>query len=333
MDHKPTDRASVVAVGHAIVDVLARCDDAFVVARGLTKGTMTLIEDDEAERLYASLGPATEASGGSAANTAACLASLGVATTFVGKVANDTLGSIFIHDIRRAGVSFDVEPVESGPGTGRCLIMVTPDGERTMCTNLGIGSHLSASDIDADRLGAAGVLYVEGYLYGKQPTSGAVESAVEAAHRGGSLVAFSASDPAWVELNLAAISELIGKVDLLFANEAEALLLSGQRDLDSAVAVLAARCPEVAITLGERGCVAVTKSEKVHLPAAPVDRVVDTTGAGDSFAAGYLFGVVNGFGPEKSARIGAAAAAEVISHMGARPLSSLPELLKGERLI
>lgn len=328
----PVERPSVVALGHAIVDVLAPCDDAFVAAQGLTKGTMTLIGDEQSEKLYASLGPATEASGGSAANTAACLASLGVATTFIGKVADDTLGSIFVHDIHGAGVAFDVRPAQDGPSTGRSLIMVTPDGERTMCTNLGIGSHLAQSDVDASDVGAAGVIYVEGYMYGKEPTTAAVDTAIQAGRLGGALVAFSASDPAWVELNLTAISEVVDRVDLLFANEAEALLLSGRQDLDSALGSLAARCPEVVVTLGERGCVAVTRSERVHLPAAPVDRVVDTTGAGDSFAAGYLYGVVKGLGPEKSARIGAIAAAEVIGHMGARPLSPLSVLVAQQGL-
>lgn len=323
----------VVAVGHAIVDVLASTADAEVAALGLEKGTMTLVDDERAESLYAAMGSAIEASGGSAANTAASLASLGARVAFVGRVADDGLGKVFAHDIRSIGVRFDVEPAGHGPGTGRCLIMVTPDAEKTMCTYLGAGAYLQPADVDAAVVGGARVVYLEGYLCGKEESAAGVEEAVTAARRAGTLVALSASDPAWVGLHTAELRALLGRVDILFANEPEALRLSGADDLDGAVAALAGRCPTVAVTLGAAGCIVADRSGRISVPAAPVGRVVDTTGAGDSFAAGFLYGVVNDLGSETSARIGALAAAEVVAHMGARPEASLAALAAAAGLI
>ena len=325
----------VVALGHAIVDVLSPCGDEQVASLGLQKGTMTLIDDDDAERIYAGLGPATEASGGSAANTAACLASLGAPVEFIGKVADDGLGQVFAHDIRSAGVRFEVAPApaDPGPGTGRCLVMVTPDAEKTMCTSLGVGAYLQADDVDRQAVANARVLYIEGYLCGKPESADAVGAAVDAARELGTLVAFSASDPAWVHLHRDALSELLDRVDVLFANEPEAVGLSGCSSLDDAVESLGKRCPIVAVTLGSRGCVVLSPEGKVRVPASPVGHVVDTTGAGDSFAAGFLYGVVNDLGAEGSARLGALAAGEIVSHIGARPISSLSELAAEARLV
>lgn len=287
---------------------------------------MTLVDDGDAERIYAALGPATEASGGSAANTAACLASLGASVEFTGKVRDDGLGRVFTHDIRAAGVRFQVEAATAGPGTGRCLVMVTPDAEKTMCTNLGAGALLTAADMDADAIASAKVLYLEGYLCGKPETDPAVERAVSVARDRGTLVALSGSDPAWVELKRSALDALLDRVDIFFGNEAEACGLTGTDSAEAALVALSHRCQTVAITLGAHGSIVAHASEVVSVPAAPVTQVVDTTGAGDSFAAGFLYGVVRDSGPETSARLGAIAAAEIVSHLGARPLARLSDL-------
>jgi fructokinase len=319
MDRNP----EVVTLGHAIVDVLAPSEDGLVASFGLEKGTMTLIDDSQAEKIYASLGPATEASGGSAANTAACLASLGASVSFIGKVRDDALGHVFIHDIRSAGVSYEIPPAEEGPGTGCCLIMVTPDAEKTMCTNLGIGARLGPEDVDTAAIAAAGVVYLEGYLYGGGSTNPAVERAIAAARAAGTRVALSLSDPNWVQFYGRELASLLDRVDLLFANEQEACGITGEANLDTALAVLARRCPTVAVTCGARGSMVATGRDVVAVPAAPVGRVVDTTGAGDSYAAGYLYGFIRGWSPERSAGEGALAAAEIVSHLGARPQQPL----------
>ncbi len=325
--------AQVVALGHAIVDVLAPCSDELVASLGLTKGTMTLVDDNQAEKIYASLGPATEASGGSAANTAASLASLGGQARFIGKVRDDNLGSIFTHDIRTAGVSFEVDPATAGPGTGRSLVMVTPDAEKTMCTNLGIGGLLGTDDVDAAAIRSSQIVYFEGYLWGKPETAGAVERAIEVARSAGTRVALSGSDPAWVELHRQELYDLLDRVDILFVNEQEAEGLTGVDGLDDAVGVLAGRCPVVVVTRGADGSVVADSGKLLSVPARSVPSVVDTTGAGDSFAAGFLLGVVRGFDAERSAELGALAAAEVVSHMGARPLVSLASLARTEGLL
>jgi sugar/nucleoside kinase (ribokinase family) len=325
--------AEVVALGHAIVDVLAPCPDELVASLGLTKGTMTLVDNDQAEKIYASLGPATEASGGSAANTAASLASLGGQARFIGKVRDDYLGSIFTHDIRTAGVRFEVDAATAGPGTGRSLVLVTPDAEKTMCTNLGIGGFLGTDDVDVAAIRSSRVVYFEGYLCGKPETAGAVEHAIEAARSAGTRVALSGSDPAWVALHSRELSALLDRVDILFVNEQEAYGLAGAGRLDEAVGVLAARCPIVVVTRGADGSVVADSGRLFEVPARPVPAVVDTTGAGDSFAAGFLLGVVRGFEPEQSAQLGALAAAEVVGHLGARPLVSLASLARTAGLL
>lgn len=324
----------VVTVGHAIVDVLSPSDDGLVERLGLQKGTMALVDGDRAETIYAALGPATEVSGGSAANTAASLASLGEPVVFVGKVADDPLGKVFSHDIRAAGVSFDQTALDPSPetlggvGTGRCLILVTPDAEKTMCTNLGAGALLDPSDIDATTISAADVVYLEGYLYGDRHTDRAVEEIIRIAGSACTKVALSLSDPAWVDMNAQHFDRILDQVDLLFANEEEARRMAGSSDVESAAQYLAKRCNIVVVTLGAAGSVVRTGEETVRVPAAPVDHVVDTTGAGDSYAAGFLYGFVNGFGPERSAGLGALVSSEVVSHLGARPLRSLSELAR-----
>ena len=345
-----TSGATVVSVGHAIVDVLVQTDDATVSALGLDKGTMALVDGKRALELYAAVTPDTQSSGGSAANTAACLASMGGQVRFEGKVADDDLGRVFADDIQAVGVVYDTPPGEAGEageagdaegadgaapaGTGRCLVLVTPDAEKTMCTNLGAGANLEPSDLHFDAIAAAQVIYMEGYLVGPPGTTKTVYEAIAVARRNGTLVALSASDPGWVAFQRDALVEVLGSVDLLFANEPEALGLSGEDDLDGAVGWLLERCPAVAVTLGAEGClVARRDGSRTRVEAAPVDQVVDSTGAGDSFAAGFLFGLVNELGDETSARLGALAAGEVVSHLGARPQVRLADLARGAGLL
>ncbi|MGI8491546.1 MAG: adenosine kinase [Acidimicrobiales bacterium] len=317
----------VVTVGHAIVDVLAFTDDSTVEALRVTKGTMTLVDGVESVRIYAGLGPGTEVSGGSAANTAVGLAELGVGAGFIGKVRDDTLGQVFAHDIRASGVAFDVPPASAGPGTGRCLVMVTPDAEKTMCTHLGIGAELSPDDVDTGRVGAADVVYIEGYLCGVEATAATVDRVIEAARAGGSRVALSLSDPFWVQIHGGALDALLDRVDVLFANADEACGLVGTEDLDVAIKALAGRCETVTVTCGAEGARVAQGGAVMSVPAAPAARVVDTTGAGDMYAAGFLCGLVRGLSPEDSARLGGIVAAEVVSHLGARPQVPLVDLV------
>lgn len=315
----------VVAVGHAIVDVLAPTTDDVVASLGLAKGTMTLVDAERAEAIYGSLGAATKASGGSAANTCAGLASLGADAAFVGKVADDELGHEFTTDIRAAGVAYDVPPGRGGPGTGRCLVLVTPDAERTMCTNLGIGDHLGAGDIDAGLVAGARILYLEGYLCGLDSTRATIAAAVDAAGAGGTEVALSLSDPAWVAMHKDALTEVMGRCSIVFANEAEAMGITGAPDGEGALKALGDTVPTAVVTRGAGGCLVAVDGEILAVPAEAVD-AVDTTGAGDLFAAGFLYGHLRAAGPEVAARLGALAAGEVITHFGARPRASLASL-------
>lgn len=316
----------MVTIGHAIVDVLAAVGDDVVAGHGLAKGTMTLVDDDRAEAIYRSFAERTAVSGGSAANTAVGLAALGTPTRFVGKVRDDELGDHFARDIRAAGVAFDVPHAAAGPGTGRCMIMVTSDAEKTMCTYLGIGDHVGTGDLDLDAIAAAEVVYLEGYLCGLPSTDATVELAIDVARRSGTDVALSLSDPYWVELHGRDLDGLLDRVDLLFANEAEALGMTGAADLDGALAALGRRCRTVAVTLGPAGVAVAHGGEVGRIPAEPVPHVVDTTGAGDLFAAGYLHGHVAGHDPLRCARLGTLTAAEVIGHLGARPGTPLAPL-------
>ncbi len=319
----------VVAVGNALVDVLASASDEDLSRLGLVKGTMALVDLERARAIYEAMGPTTEASGGSAANTAAGIASLGGRVAYLGRVADDALGRAFVHDIRSIGVHFEPTPAPAGPDrtTGHCLVLVTPDAERTMATHLGVASDFSSIDLHQAHLAAAQVLYLEGYLWEQPSAKAAMREAVELAHFGEAAVALSLSDPFCVRHHQSEFLDLLtGDVDLLFANEEEATLLFGARNLDDALAALEETGVLAAVTRGAEGCVVVTAAGPVAVPAAPVDRVVDTTGAGDLFAAGFLHGITHGLDPVDAARLGGLCAAEVVSHVGARPLADLRKL-------
>ncbi|HEX6395193.1 MAG TPA: adenosine kinase, partial [Acidimicrobiales bacterium] len=266
---------------------------------------------------------------------AAVVASFGVQVKFIGKIRNDALGEVFAHDIRAAGVTFEMAPAKEGLGTGRSLIMVSPDAEKTMCTSLGVGAKLMPDDLDVDVIAGAEVVYLEGYLYGLRDTDAAVEKTIEVAKASGTKVALSLADPSWVELHREHFDRILDSVDLLFANELEACEMAGfpQGRVDEALGVLAKRCPTVAVTLGPNGSIVSTAGKVVSAPAAKVERVVDTTGAGDSYAGGFLFGYLAGLDPRRCAELGALAASEIVSHLGARPQQPLEELARRSGLI
>jgi sugar/nucleoside kinase (ribokinase family) len=320
----------VVAIGNALVDVLASARDEDLKAVDLVKGTMALVDLDRSEAIYATMGATTEASGGSAANTAAGIASLGGRVAFLGRVAEDELGRAFTHDIRAVGVAFDPTPTPAVAGqtaTGHCLVLVTPDAERTMATHLGVAGDFAPSDLDGGRLSSTQVLYLEGYLWDKPPAKAAMREAIELAHAGDAAVALSVSDPFCVERHRPEFLELVhGELELLFANEDEITMLFGVDRFDAAVDAVAETGVLAILTRGALGSVVVTASGPVTVPPVPVDQVVDTTGAGDLFAAGFLYGITNGLSPEESARLGGVCAAEIISHVGARPQADLRAL-------
>ena len=329
-----TDRhLDVLAIGNAIVDVIADADDDFLVREGMHKGAMRLIDEGEAVRLYEAMGPGREASGGSAANTAAGIASLGLKAGFIGQLANDQLGAIFGHDIRSLGVEFDTAPRDDVGATARCLILVTPDAQRTMNTFLGAAQRLGPEAVDPAHVAEAQILYLEGYLWDPDEPRQAMHKAMDAAHASGTKVAFTLSDSFVVERHGADLMRLLdeGRIDILFANEAEITQLAGAADFDSAVARVASKVPTLVATRGEQGAVAVRSGERVEVPAETIERLVDTTGAGDLFAAGFLAGEARGLGLERSLKLGAIAAAEVIQHYGARPEADL-KALAGELL-
>lgn len=310
----------VVAVGNAIVDVLATTPDSVVADQGLVKGTMRLVEAEEAERLYAAMGPGTEMSGGAAANTAAGVALLGGNAHFVGKVADDQLGKVFTHDIRAVGVGFDVPPAESG-STGRCLVMVTPDAQRTMSTSLGVAGDLSVEDLDEALLRSAAWVFLEGYFWDPPLARAALAESARVA----SAVAFSLSDPLLVERHRQDLWDFCEThVDLLFGNEDEVLALGRADNLYEAVANVRMLCETVVVTRSEQGSIVVSSDGDVEVQAAPVEQVVDTTGAGDLYAAGFLAGLSRGLGPRECAELGGQAAAAVIAQMGARPDPAVP---------
>jgi sugar/nucleoside kinase (ribokinase family) len=315
----------VITIGHAIVDVLALSSDELAAAHGMEKGTMTLVDEERAKELYNVLGPAIESSGGSAANTAAGIAALGGSVAFLGKVRDDKLGEVFTHDIRSSGVAFDVPPATSGPATGLCLIMVAPDAQRTMATYLGAGGLLYPDDIDSNLCIEAKIVYVEGYMCGLRETEWTVSKAAAACHLKGGKFALSLSDPYWVDLKAAALGALLHDVDILFGNEEEVINMTGS-EVDTAIAELAHSCDLVVVTRGPLGSLVAYNNKVVEVPAHPVDAVVDTTGAGDMFAAGFLYGLTHGYDPADCAELGSLAAAEVISHLGARPQTSLSNL-------
>jgi sugar/nucleoside kinase (ribokinase family) len=320
----------VLGIGNAIVDVIARTQDDFLIAHRMRKGAMALIDEVGAARLYGAMGPAVEVSGGSAANTTVGVASLGARAAFVGKVRDDTLGRVFAHDIRAAGVSFTTPLAADGPSTGRCYVLVTPDGERTMNTFLGAARDLHPGDIDPAAIAAASIVYLEGYLWDPPHAKEAFLKAAKIAHEAGRAVALTLSDAFCVDRYRAEFLDLIrnGTVDLVFANERELHSLYETADFDTAVNGLRNDARAAVVTRSEKGCLVITREETDAVPACPVERVVDATGAGDLFAAGFLAGMARGADHRTSARLGALVAAEVISHLGARPETSLRDLAR-----
>lgn len=331
----PELKYDVLGLGNAIVDVLARAEDDFLVKQGMRKGGMALIDEQRAEVIYDAMGPAVEISGGSAANTIVGVASFGGRAAFVGKVKDDGLGRAFAHDIRAAGVAFDTPPAADGPSTARCYIMVTPDGERSMNTFLGAAQDLHPNDVDADTVASAAFTYLEGYLWDPPRAKEAFRKAAKIAHDAKRQVALALSDAFCVDRYRAEFVDLVrsGTVNLLFANERELLSLYQTADFDSAVKALRADATLAVVTRSEKGCVVVSKIGTEAVPAAPITKLVDATGAGDLFAAGFLFGVARGRDHGVAARLGALAAAEVIQHIGARPETSLAQLAEQSGLL
>lgn len=326
-----TIRLDVLTVGNALVDVLSPEADEFIDAHGLERGAMTLVDAARAEQLYAAMGPGTEISGGSAANTAAGLASFGARVGFVGRVRDDQLGAVFAHDIRAIGVEFTTAPAPDGAPTGRCLIIVTPDAQRTLNTFLGAASQLGPGDIDADVVGASAITFLEGYLFDQPDAKEAFRHAAHLAHEAGNRVALTLSDPFCVERHRADFRDLVEhQVDVLFANEDEICSLYEVDDFDAAARHVRGHCEIAALTRSEKGSVVVTGAVEHRVEAAEVDEVVDTTGAGDQYAAGFLYGLTHGYDLPTCGRLGALAAAEVISHLGARPEISLADLARSE---
>ena len=324
----PPSRLDVLAIGNAIVDVIANTDDAFLDAEGLTKGSMRLIDAEEAERLYAHMGPAHQVSGGSAGNTAAGVAALGGRAGFIGQVAPDQLGAFYKHDLTAAGVEFTTEPTDFGIPTARSMILVTPDGHRTMNTFLGAAQHLPASALDEEQIRSAGIIYLEGYLWDPETPRYAMVKAIEISRSAGRKVAFTLSDSFCVDRHREGFNALIdeGRIDILFANEAEIQAMAGVAHVETAVAAFRDKVETLVVTRSEKGALATQRGERADVPAEPVDKVVDTTGAGDLFAAGFLTGQAQGRSLEQSLKLGAIAAAEVISHYGARPEADLKAL-------
>jgi len=320
----------VLGIGNAIFDVLVQTDESFLGRHGMTKGGMALIDEARALSIYQDMGPAIEMSGGSAANTIVGVANLGARAAYVGKVRDDQIGRLYTHDIRAAQVAFETKPASDGPATGCSYILVTPDGERTMNTYLGAAQELMPDDIDAAQVAASAILYLEGYLWDPKSAKEAFVKASTIAHDAGRQVALTLSDSFCVDRYRGEFLDLMrnGTVDLVFANEAELHSLYETADFDTALTQLRSDAKLAVVTRGEKGCVVASKDGVTAVPAFPIDKIVDTTGAGDLFAAGFLFGLVRGVGFEAAGRLGALAAAEVIQHIGARPQTSLKELAR-----
>ena len=318
----------VVGVGNAIVDVIATVPDAFLDEHGLTKGAMTLIDTERATSLYAAMPPGIEASGGSAANTMAGVASLGGRATYIGKVRNDQRGEVFAHDTRSGGVAFDIPFATEGEPTARSLIQVTPDGERTMNTFLGISAFLSPSDVDPAMVESAAITYCEGYLWDRDEAKDAIRHAMEIASDAGWIVSLTLSDSFCVDRHRDEWLDLLSdRVDLVFANEAEVCSMFETDDFDSAASQIAAMVETAALTRSAAGSVVMNNGERFDVPATPVDQVVDATGAGDLYAAGFMYGLSIGAPLQRCAVLGSIAAGEVISHIGARPHADLSTLI------
>lgn len=319
----------VVGIGNAIVDVLVQADDSFLDDHGLTKGTMALIDEAQAERLYGAVGPGLETSGGSAANTLAGIAQLGGRAGFIGRVRDDQLGAIFSHDIRSVGARFDTPAATTGPSTARCLILVTPDAQRTMCTYLGASVKLDPDDLDLELVRQARVLYLEGYLWDSPEAQRAFVSAAEAARESGGEVALSLSDAFCVDRHRDSFRELVdGHVDILFANEMEITSLYKADSFEQAAAEVRGRCRIAALTRSEKGSLVLAEEESISIEPFRLGDLVDTTGAGDLYAAGFLHAYTRGQDLERCGRLGSLCAGQVVTQLGPRPQGSLRELME-----
>ena len=330
MTQTPSEpRYDVIAIGNAIVDVMAPCSEELIDELGLNKGGMTLVDTQRAEELYSAMGPAREISGGSAANTLAGLSALGAQCAFIGQVADDQLGAVFAHDIRAVGIDFDTPARQDDPPTARCLIFVTPDAQRTMNTFLGASQFLPPETLDAEAVAAAKILYLEGHLWDPEEPRAAMRRAIEAARAAGRKVAFTLSEVFVIERHGDDFRALIddGLIDILFANHHELEALTGADDYEAGIAALEGKVPTLVVTRSAEGAVAVHEGTRAEVPAEPIDKVVDTTGAGDLFAAGFLYGYVRDEPLETCLRRGAIAACEIISHYGARPEADLRKVM------
>jgi sugar/nucleoside kinase (ribokinase family) len=318
----------VLGIGNALFDVLVKTDEAFLGKHGMTKGSMSLIDEARAAAIYNDMGPATEVSGGSAANTIVGIGSLGARAAYVGKVKDDQIGKLYVHDIRSAGVAFNTPAAKDGPATGCSYILVTGDGERTMNTYLGAAQDLSPADIDPAEIASAGIVYLEGYLWDPPGAKEAFVKAARIAHEAGRKVALTLSDSFCVSRYRDEFLGLMrnGTADIVFANESELHSLYETSDFDTALKQLRNDVKLGVVTRSEKGCVVVTPTDAVAAPASPIAQLVDTTGAGDLFAAGFLFGLARNLPHKQCGELGALAAAEVIQHIGARPQVSLKEL-------
>jgi sugar/nucleoside kinase (ribokinase family) len=323
------DGLEVVGIGNAIVDVISHAEDAFITDNGLAKGAMTLVDADQAKAIYAKMGPGLEMSGGSAANTMAGLASLGSRAGYIGKVCDDELGEVFRHDIRAIGVRYETLPIAGDPPTARCLIVVTPDAQRTMHTFLGASTELGPEDIDEGLIAASRITYLEGYLWDKPKAKDAFVKAAGIAHDAGRKVALTLSDGFCVERHRDSFRELIhGHIDILFGNDDELRSLYLTESLPEALDAVRGSVGLVAITCGAKGSLVLDGMNAYEVAAHPVDKVVDTTGAGDLYAAGFLHGLTEGRHPADCGALGSLAAGEIISHYGARPEADLAGLVK-----
>jgi len=325
----------VVGIGNAIVDIIGRCDDAFLAQHGCVKGSMRLVDETQMFALYDAMGPGVEISGGSVANTMAGIASLGGKAAFIGKTASDQVGTIFGHDIRAAGVTFTTKPAGAGSDpTARCLILVTPDGQRTMNTFLGVSPQLDHGEVDEALISSGRIVYLEGYLFDMPAAKAAFRQAAQIAKKTGSQVALSLSDSFCVDRHRAEFLALIkDSVDILFANESEITSLYETASFDEAARKAMADTKLAALTRSEKGSVILSGGTSIAIPCDPVAKVVDTTGAGDLYAAGFLYGVASGRDLETSGKLGSLAAAEIISHIGARPDQKLADLARAKGLI
>jgi len=317
----------VAGIGNAIVDVLSFCEDSFLQKQGLIKNSMTLIDQERSAMLYRMAGQTTECSGGSVANTLAGMASLGAKTAFIGKVADDQLGDIFTHDMRAVGVHFSSVPAIGGPSTASCLVFVSSDAHRTMATFIGACSLVSEDDIHEYTIQNSAITYIEGYLWDTENAKSAIRKAIALAKKHGRKIAFTLSDVFCVDRHREAFFELIGNIDIMFANEAELKSLYKTDDFDYAVSKIRGRCPLIAVTRSEKGSIVLAGDTTEEAPAEYVAKVVDTTGAGDLYASGFLFGLTRGWDLKSCAMLGNRCAAEIITQLGARSMRPLKDLV------